>query len=52
MPMLCWTQMEVKVPPAFHIFYATGWRNPVLHYRTLEDGNPSSEVCMCQAGTS
>ena len=38
-------QMTVEVPPAFHIFYATGWEEPVLRLRELRaDGLPQHEV--------
>ncbi len=41
-------QMTVEVPPAFHIFYATGWEEPVLHLRELRaDGSPQHEVSPC-----
>ena len=44
--------MRVEDPPAFHLFYATGWRDAVLHVRTLDaDGTPQTpgwrEVPMC-----
>lgn len=39
---LCNT-MEVRVPPAFHIFYATGWQHPVLHYCAHSSGQPPLE---------
>ena len=33
-------------PPAFHLFYATGWRDAVLRVRTLDaDGTPQMPVC-------
>ncbi|CAL8467114.1 g6650 [Coccomyxa elongata] len=31
---LC-NKMTVEVPPAFHIYYATGWEQPVLNVRAL-----------------
>jgi len=38
-------QMAVQDPPAFHIFYATGWRDAVLRVRTLDaDGAPQTPV--------
>ena len=38
-------QMTVEVPPAFHIFYATGWEEPMLRLRELcADGTPRHEV--------
>lgn len=38
-------QMTVEVPPAFHIFYATGWEEPVLRFRELHaDGTQQHEV--------
>ena len=38
-------QITVEVPPAFHIFYATGWEEPVLRLRELcADGSPRHEV--------
>lgn len=36
-------QMRVEDPPAFHLFYATGWRDAVLRVRTLDaDGTPQT----------
>lgn len=41
---LC-VQITVSSPPAFRIFYATGWDEVVLHYRQLgEDGTALGEV--------
>ena len=41
-------QMTVEVPPAFHIFYATGWEEPVLRVRELSpDSTPINEVPCC-----
>jgi hypothetical protein len=46
-------QMTVEVPPAFHIFYATGWARPVLKYRLLHaDGSPHDHVSSKQFPTS
>jgi hypothetical protein len=44
--------MTVEVPPAFHIYYATGWEDPVLRVQALNgDGSPqtpvSAEVKIC-----
>lgn len=37
--------MTVEVPPTFHIYYATGWEEPVLRVRELSpDGMPINEV--------
>ena len=37
--------MTVEVPPAFHIYYATGWEEPMLRVRELSpDGTPINEV--------
>ena len=43
--LLTTLQMTVEVPPAFHIYYATGWEEPVLRVRELSpDGMPINEV--------
>ena len=37
--------MTVEVPPAWHIFYATGWENATLKCRALHaDGTPQASV--------
>lgn len=37
--------MCVEDAPAFHVFYATGWRDAVLRVRTLDaDGTPQTPV--------
>jgi len=37
-----------KDAPAFHIFYATGWRDAVLRVRTLDaDGAPQTPARRC-----
>lgn len=39
--------MTVEIPPAFHIFYATGWEDPVLRVRMLNaDGTPQTPVSL------
>ncbi|EIE26776.1 S6PP-domain-containing protein [Coccomyxa subellipsoidea C-169] len=39
----CGLPMTVELPPAFHIFYATGWEIPILHMRALNaDGSPQT----------
>ncbi len=46
-------QMAVQDPPAFHIFYATGWRDAVLRVRTLDaDGAPQTPVRASAGGIS
>jgi len=41
-------QMAVQDAPAFHIFYATGWRDAVLRVRTLDaDGAPQTPARRC-----
>lgn len=38
-------QMTVEVPPAFHIYYATGWEKPILNVRALSaDGTQQTSV--------
>ncbi|KAK9834998.1 hypothetical protein WJX81_003222 [Elliptochloris bilobata] len=39
---LC-NKIRVEDPPAFHLFYATGWRDAVLRVQTLDaDGTPQT----------
>lgn len=39
-------QVKVNPPPAFHIFYATGWQEPILHALQLSSGK-ESKVTYC-----
>ncbi len=46
--LLTAVQMTVELPPAFHVFYATGWEDPVLRVRELtSDSTPIHEVPCC-----
>ena len=41
----CCSQILVDAPPAFHIYYATGWDKVVLHVRELKaSGEPMNQV--------
>ena len=37
-------QMSVRRPPAFYLFYQTGFAQPVLHYRTVRASPASQQV--------
>lgn len=34
----------MKLPPAFHLFYATGWQDAVLHMRLTSPSNQQPQV--------
>ena len=45
LPWDCCAQIMVDAPPAFHIYYATGWDKAVLHVRELKaSGEPMNQV--------
>ena len=37
-------QVVVKPPPAFHLFYATGWQDAVVHMRLTSPSNQQPQV--------
>ncbi|KAK9810564.1 hypothetical protein WJX73_000994 [Symbiochloris irregularis] len=51
---LC-NQIDVKVPPAYRIFYATTWHNPTLQYQIQRDGQAGDQgwqqTTMASAGS-
>ncbi len=52
-PLYIHTQIDVKTPPAFHLYYATGWDDSrVLVRQVNKHGRPlPGEVCvMCECG--
>ena len=38
-------QVVVHSPPAFHLFYATGWQDAAVHMRFASPSDPHAQVC-------